>query len=148
MVVLGFVSWLFLANFEPRSTYGTNSQTIYLLVPIACGLVGSCLMVCIVTPVTLMALGGLGGVAAGLWVLGWRDELTLHSDWARAVLLVILAVLGCTFSAIDYFFHMIGASFTGAYILMLALDIYFHTGFSYCFLATFDRNPAHGMSTG
>ncbi|KAI9494419.1 hypothetical protein BDB00DRAFT_315332 [Zychaea mexicana] len=143
-ITLGFVAWVLLANFEPESTYGQNRWTIYLIVPIACGFVGALLMTCGTLHAYLILLGGLGGLAAGLWVLGWRDNLSIQSDYGRAILLVILVVVGCTLAALDQFFHMVGTALTGAYMLFLGLDVFFHTGFTYCFTTTLDSNPAHG----
>ncbi|KAI8139350.1 hypothetical protein BJV82DRAFT_626932 [Fennellomyces sp. T-0311] len=141
-ITLGFIAWVLLANFEPAGTFGHNRWTIYLTVPIACGIVGILLMSCTLH-MYLILLGGLGGLAAGLWVLGWRDHLSIQSDYGRAILLVILVVVGCTLAALDQFFHMMGTAITGAYMLMLGLDVFFHTGFTYCFTATLDSNPHH-----
>lgn len=142
-ITLGFVGWVLLANFEPEGTYGTNRWTIYLVVPFICGLLGALVMPCTLH-LYLLLLGGLGGLAAGLWVLGWRDNLSIQSDWGRAVLLVLLCLVGCMLAGVDQFFHVMGASLTGSYMLILALDIFLHTGFTYCFLTTLDANPHHG----
>ncbi|KAI9244711.1 hypothetical protein BDA99DRAFT_528908 [Phascolomyces articulosus] len=145
-IIIAFIAWVLLSNFEPENTYGTNRWTLYLTVPVACGLVGGLLLMCALPMLYLISLGGLGGLAAGLWVLGWRTDLSIQSNWGRAILLVILVVVGCVFAALDVFFHMVGAALTGAYILFLGLDIYFHTGFTYCFIATLDANPHHDYS--
>ncbi|KAG2221690.1 hypothetical protein INT45_002728 [Circinella minor] len=141
-IVLAFVAWVLLANFEPAGTFGRNRWTIYLVVPIACGLIGALLMSCTLH-LYLLLLGGLGGLAVGLWILGWQTDLSIKSNWGRAILLIILVVVGCTFSALDRIFHMFGTAFTGAYMLFLGLDVFFHTGFTYCFTTTLDANPAH-----
>ncbi|KAJ8652568.1 hypothetical protein O0I10_011773 [Lichtheimia ornata] len=144
-ITLGLITWVLLANLEPAGTYGTNRWTLYLVAPIGCGLAGALILACCAwTPIPLMVLGGLGGLAAGLWVLGWRTGTSIQSNWGRAVLLVVLVILGCLIAALDYLFHMLGTSMIGAYMLMLGLDVYFHTGFTYCFTATLDQNPAHG----
>lgn len=146
-ITLGLITWVLLANLEPAGTYGTNRWTLYLVAPIGCGLAGALILACCAwTPIPLMVLGGLGGLAAGLWVLGWRTGTSIQSNWGRAVLLVVLVILGCLIAALDYLFHMLGTSMTGAYMLMLGLDVYFHTGFTYCFTATLDQNPAHGKN--
>lgn len=145
-ITLGLVTWVLLANLEPAGTYGTNRWTIYLVAPIASGFAGALILAsCAWTPIPLMVLGGLGGLAAGLWVLGWRTGTSIHSNWGRAVLLVVLVIVGCLVAALDYLFHMLGTSMTGAYMLMLGLDVFFHTGFTYCFTTTLDQNPAHGI---
>lgn len=145
-VAAGLTGWILIANFEPEGTYGVNRQTVYLVVPIVCGLLGGLVMFCTLH-LYMILLGGLGGLAAGLWVLGWRDGLTIQSDWGRAVLLVLLVLVGFVLAAMDPFFHMVAAALTGAYILMLGLDVFFHTGFTYCFTSTLDNNRYHGKRT-
>lgn len=140
-VTMGFVTWVMLANFEPEQTYGQNRQTIYFIVPFVVGLVViTCMSVTI--QLYLMLIGGLGGLAFGLWILGWRDDLSITSNSGRAILLTVLVVVFMMLSLYSCFWHQLGAAIAGAYIFFMGLDIYFHTGFNYCFTTTLDRN--HG----
>lgn len=140
-VTMGFVTWVMLANFEPEQTYGQNRQTIYFIVPFIVGLVViTCMSVTI--QLYLMLIGGLGGLAFGLWILGWKDDLSITSNSGRAILLTVLVVVFMVLSLYSCFWHQLGAALAGSYIFFMGLDIYFHTGFNYCFTTTLDRN--HG----
>ena len=92
-----------------------------------------------------MLIGGLGGLAFGLWILGWRDDLSITSNSGRAILLTVLVVVFMMLSLYSCFWHQLGAAIAGAYIFFMGLDIYFHTGFNYCFTTTLDRN--HGRNS-
>ncbi|CAO0797973.1 unnamed protein product [Mucor circinelloides] len=141
-VTMGFVTWVMLANFEPEQTYGQNRQTIYFIVPFIVGLVViTCMSVTI--QLYLMLIGGLGGLAFGLWILGWKDDLSITSNSGRAILLTVLVVVFMVLSLYSCFWHQLGAALAGSYIFFMGLDIYFHTGFNYCFTTTLDRNHEH-----
>lgn len=140
---MGLVTWIMLANFEPAQTYGTNRQTIYLIVPLVVGMV-----VIFCMPITyqlyLMLIGGLGGLTLGLWILGWKENLTITSQYGIAILLTVLVLVFMIMSLYHYFFHVLGAALSGSYIFFMGLDIFFHTGFLYAFTTTLDVNPNHG----
>lgn len=142
---MGLVTFVMLGNFEPESTYGTNRQTIYLIVPLVVGLV---VIVCM--PITyqlyLMLIGGLGGLALGLWILGWKEGLTITSEYGKAVLLTVLVLVFMIMSLYHHFFHILGAALSGSYVFFMGLDVYFHTGFLYCFTTALDVNPYHGKT--
>ncbi|KAI7898564.1 uncharacterized protein BX663DRAFT_524609 [Cokeromyces recurvatus] len=140
---MGFVTWVMLANFEPfPETYGRNRQTIYFIVPL---IVGCVFMFCMTVTIQLylMLLGGLGGLAAGLWVLGWKESLSIQSEHGRAIFLTVLIVLMMVMSLYRCFWHRLGTSLAGSYIFFMGLDIYFHTGFLYCFTSTLDGRHEH-----
>lgn len=141
-VTMGFVTWILLANFEPDSTYGTNRQTIYFIVPLMVGFVTLCFMSATIQ-LYLMLLGGLGGLGLALWILGWKEDLAITSTYGRAILLTVMVVVFMLMSLYNCFWHKIGAAIAGSYIFFMGLDIYFHTGFLYCFTTVLDVN--HGM---
>lgn len=141
-VTMGFVTWVMLANFEPDHTYGTNRQTIYFIVPLVVGCVTSCFM-SVTIQLYLMLVGGLGGLACGLWILGWKEDFAITSNYGRAILLTVLVVVFMVMSLYHCFWHKLGAAIAGSYIFFMGLDIYFHTGFLYCFTTVLDVN--HGM---
>lgn len=136
---MGFVTWIMLANFEPHDTYGTNRLTIYFIVPLIVGVVASFFMY-VTIQLYLMLLGGFGGLAFGLWILGWRDNLSITSGYGRATLLTILVVIFMLLSLYHHSMHKLGAALAGSYMLFMGLDIYIHTGFLYCFTTTLDPN--------
>ncbi|KAI8991138.1 hypothetical protein BDF20DRAFT_903958 [Mycotypha africana] len=139
---MGFVSWVMLANFEPSQTYGQNRLTIYFIVPL---MVGFVVMFCMnyTIQLYLMLLGGLGGLAFGLWILGWKSDLAITSSWGRAVFLTVWVVVCMMLSLYSCFWHKMGAAVAGSYLFFMGLDIFFHTGFLYCITTTLDANPNH-----
>lgn len=141
-VTFGFVTWVMLANFEPASTYGTNRYTIYFIVPLVVGAVSMCFMG-VTIQLYLMLIGGLGGLAFGLWILGWKADLSITSDYGRAILLTVLVVVMMVLSLHSCVWHKLGAALAGPYIFFMGLDIYFHTGFLYCITTVVDNNPNH-----
>lgn len=138
-ITLGFVTWIMLANFEPSGTYGTNRLTIYFIVPLVVGTLATCFMF-VTIQLYLMLLGGLGGIAFGLWILGWKDNLSITSVYGRAILLSVLAAVFMLLSLYHHSMHKLGAALAGSYLFFMGLDIYLHTGFLYCFTTTLDSN--------
>ncbi|GAN02507.1 hypothetical protein MAM1_0023c01951 [Mucor ambiguus] len=135
-VTMGFVTWVMLANFEPEQTYGQNRQTIYFIVPFIVGLVViTCMAVTI--QLYLMLIGGLGGLAFGLWILGWRDDLSITSNSGRAILLTVLVVVFMVLSLYSCFWHQLGAAlaehdyrmYRGVYIMQSTIIIAYIVGF-------------------
>ncbi|KAI9259266.1 hypothetical protein EDC94DRAFT_160877 [Helicostylum pulchrum] len=141
-ITFGFITWVMLANFEPEQTYGQNRLTIYFIVPFMVGLVSICFMA-VTIQLYLMLIGGMGALAFGLWILGWKEGLSIGSDYGRAILLTVLVVVFMVLSLYSCFWVKLGASLAGPYIFFMGLDIYFHTGFLYCFTTTIDVNPSH-----
>lgn len=135
----GLVAWIMLANFEPQQSYGSNRLTIYFIVPLIIGLIATCFMF-ITVQLYLMLLGGLGGLAFGLWILGWKNDLSITSGYGRAILLTILVIVFMILSLYHHSMHKLGAALAGSYMLFMGLDVYFHTGFLYCFTTTLDVN--------
>ncbi|KAI9304311.1 hypothetical protein BJ944DRAFT_87539 [Cunninghamella echinulata] len=144
-ITFGFVTWVMLMNFEPASTYGINRWSLYLSVVVAIGLFGG-LFVCSCDKIAahVALLGGLGGLCFGLWILGWMDGLSIQVAWGRAILLCILTLFWFFLASYSIHFNVLASSMTGAYLLMLGFDVYFHTGFTYCVLTALDANPTHG----
>lgn len=142
-VTFGLITWIMLANFEPAGTYGTNRQTIYFIVPLVVGCV-SIFFMAVTIQLYLMLIGGLGGLAFGLWILGWKENLSITSTYGRAILLTVLVVVFMILSLYSCFWHKLGAALAGPYVFFMGLDIFFHTGFLYCFTTVLDANPNHG----
>jgi hypothetical protein len=143
-ITMGFVTWVMLANFEPAGTYGTNRLTIYFIVPLIVGTITSLLMARTLH-LYIMLLGGLGGLALGLWVLGWKTNLSVTSSYGRAILLTVLVVVFMLLAPAHPHIHKLGTALSASYILFMGLDIFFHTGFLYIFTATMDNNSNHGI---
>ncbi|KAI8380641.1 hypothetical protein EDC96DRAFT_491690 [Choanephora cucurbitarum] len=141
-ITMGFVTWVMLANFEPSSTYGVNRQTIYFIVPFVVGLVTTCFMA-VTIQLYLALLGGLGGLGFGLWILGWKDDLSITSNYGRAILLTVLVVVFMVLALYSCVWHKLGAAIAGSYLFFMGLDIFFHTGFLYCFTTSLDSNHDH-----
>jgi hypothetical protein len=142
-IVLGFVTWIMLANFEPQQTYGTNRLTIYYIVPFSIGFLALFLMSHTIHLYQMM-LGALGGLSLGLWILGWKTDLVITTAWGRAVLLTVLAVVFMWLGPKAPECHILGVALSGAYMLFMGLDIFIHTGFLYVFTTSMDSNSNHG----
>ncbi|KAG2205576.1 hypothetical protein INT47_005951 [Mucor saturninus] len=141
-ITFGLITWVMLANFEPESSYGQNRLTIYFIVPFMVGLVSVCFMA-VTIQLYLMLIGGLGALAFGLWILAWKDNLSITSTYGRTILLVVLVVAFMLFSLYSCFWVKLGAALAGPYMFFMGLDIYFHTGFLYCFTTVLDPNHPH-----
>lgn len=143
-ITFGFITWIMLANFEPDgSGYGHNRLTIYFIVPFIVGLVCICFMA-VTIQLYLMFIGGLGAIAFGLWILGWKENLSISSNYGRAILLTVLALVFMLMVLYSSLWVRLSSALAGPYIFFMGLDIYFHTGFTYCFTSTLDVNPNHG----
>lgn len=141
-IVMLFITWVLLTNFEPARTYGTYRWTIYLVVCVVIGAIGGLVIGC-TFHLFLMVLSGLGALAFGLWLLGWKEDLLISTAWGRALFLSLLVLAGLVMAPLVWFAPIVGAAFAGAYIFMLGLDMFFHTGFMYGPMCTLDNNPNH-----
>lgn len=141
-IAMALVTWVLLTNFEPARTYGTYRWTIYLVVCFGIGAIGGLIIGC-TFHLFLMVLSGLGALAFGLWLLGWKDDLLIPSNWGRALFLSLLVLAGLVIAPMVWFAPIVGAAFCGAYLFMLGLDMFFHTGFMYALLCSLDTNPHH-----
>jgi hypothetical protein len=141
-IVMAFITWVLLTNFEPEKTYGTYRWTIYFVVCFVIGAMGGLVIGC-AFHLFLMVLSALGALAFGLWLLGWKDDLLIYTSWGRALFLSLLVLAGLVMAPLVWFAPIIGSAFAGAYLFMLGLDIFFHTGFMYGPICALDVNPNH-----
>jgi hypothetical protein len=141
-IAMALVTWVLLTNFEPAKTYGTYRWTIYLVVCFCIGALGGLIIGC-TFHLFLMVLSGLGALAFGLWLLGWKSGLLISTNWGRALFLSLLVLGGLVMAPMVWFAPIVGAAFCGAYLFMLGLDVFFHTGFMYGLLCSLDTNPNH-----
>lgn len=141
-IAMALITWVLLTNFEPARTYGTYRWTIYLVVCFVIGAIGGLIIGC-TFHLFLMVLSGLGALAFGLWLLGWKDGLLISTNWGRALFLSLLVLAGLVMAPMVWFAPIVGAAFCGAYLFMLGLDMFFHTGFMYALLCSLDTNPNH-----
>jgi hypothetical protein len=141
-VTMALVSWVLLTNFEPARTYGTYRLTIYLVVCFIIGIIGGLIISC-TFHVFLMVLSGLGSLAFRLWLLGWRNDLLLTTTWGRALFLSLMVLAGLCITPLVWLAPGAGSAFAGAYIFMLGLDMFFHTGFMYGPICALDNNDNH-----
>jgi hypothetical protein len=141
-ITMALISWVILTNFEPARTYGTYRWTIYLVVCFVIGAIGGLIISC-TFHLFLMVLSALGALAFGLWLLGWKNGLLISTSWGRALFLSLLVLAGLCLTPVVWIAPALGAAFAGAYIFMLGLDIFVHTGFTYGPMCTLDANPNH-----
>lgn len=133
MFLVGFyiganVAYVILTN--AKDDYGSNSQTILLVVCVVVGILAGWILSCCFF-LAVYLLGALLGYLAALWLLSWADNGLIQSNWGRAILIVCFVVVGVILMA---FFEramiVIATAFIGAFVIFIGIDLYVQTGFS------------------
>lgn len=132
MFIVGFyvganVAYIILTN--AKSDYGSNTDTILLVVSIVVGvLVGGLLCCCFFLAVYL--LGALLGYMVALWLLSWNTNGVIQSDWGRAILIICFVIAGIVLMAfLERPMFMVATAFIGSFAIFCGIDVYVKTGF-------------------
>ncbi|OBZ83041.1 hypothetical protein A0J61_08911 [Choanephora cucurbitarum] len=132
MFIVGFyiggnIAYIVLTNAKPD--YGSNTNTILLVVSIVAGiLVGGLLCCCFFLAVYL--LGALLGYLAALWLLSWNTNGLIQSNWGRAILIICFVVVGVILIAfLERPMFVIASAFIGSFAIFCGVDVYVQTGF-------------------
>lgn len=133
MFIVGFyvgsnVAYIVLKN--AKQDYGSNQDTILLVVCVVVGLLaGGLLSCCFFLAVYL--LGALLGYMAALWFLSWSDNGVIQSNWGRAILIICCIVVGVILIAIfERAMIVVATAFVGAFVIFIGIDLYVQTGFT------------------
>ncbi|KAI9145983.1 hypothetical protein BKA69DRAFT_1046658 [Paraphysoderma sedebokerense] len=123
------IALVMLATFEPDSGY-SNRSAVYLGVVIAAGFVGGVLLVAFVK-FGVFAIGVLGGYALAVWILGIGANGVIKDHTGQIIFVTVIALLT---GLITVFLIMDAAiivltGFSGAYEVMLGIDLFARTGF-------------------
>ncbi|KAI9320830.1 hypothetical protein BX666DRAFT_1911677 [Dichotomocladium elegans] len=133
MFIVGFfvgsnVAYIVLVN--AKEDYGSNSETILLVVSVVVGLLAGLLLSCCFF-LAVYLLGGVLGYLAALWFLSWSDNGVIQSNWGRAILIICCVIVGIVLIA---FFErtmvVIATSFIGSFFVFFGIDLYVQTGFT------------------
>ncbi|CEP12986.1 hypothetical protein [Parasitella parasitica] len=132
MFIVGFyvganIAYIILTN--AKADYGSNTDTILLVVSIVIGiLAGGLLCCCFFLAVYL--LGALLGYLAALWLLSWNTNGLIQTNWGRAILIVCFVVIGVVLMAfLERPMFIIATAFIGSFAIFCGIDVYVKTGF-------------------
>ncbi|KAI8970306.1 hypothetical protein BDF20DRAFT_117324 [Mycotypha africana] len=132
MFIVGFycganIAYIILTN--AKADYGSNTDTILLVVSIVVGLLtGGLLCCCFFLAVYL--LGALLGYMVALWFLSWNTNGVIQSNWGRAILIVVCCVVGAILMAfLERPMFVIATAFIGSFAIFCGIDVYANTGF-------------------
>ncbi|CDH59587.1 hypothetical protein RO3G_06316 [Lichtheimia corymbifera JMRC:FSU:9682] len=133
MFIVGFyvganVAYIILSNAKPD--YGSNTETILLVVSVVVGLLAGALLSCCFF-LAVYLLGALLGYLAALWFLSWSDNGVIQSNWGRAILIVCCVVVGVVLMAfLERPMIVIATAFIGSFLIFFGIDLYVQTGFT------------------
>ncbi|PHZ07839.1 uncharacterized protein RHIMIDRAFT_295572 [Rhizopus microsporus ATCC 52813] len=141
-VFFACMTWIGLVNNEPQYGY-PNNDAVYLSVSCGLGLIGAFLFMYIYS-IAVYFIGCVGGFFLAVFILSWKDSLTIQIQVARICFIVGMGILFAIFICLaESYFVIFCTSFIGAYIFMLGLDLFAHTGMVNAFLVIFDGNQYH-----
>lgn len=133
MFLVGFyvgsnIAYIILIN--AKEDYGSNTETILLIVSIVVGLLAGALLSCCFF-LAVFLLGALLGYMAAIWFLAWADNGVIQSDWGRAILIVCCVVVGALLMFFfERFLIIVATSFIGSFVIFIGIDLYAQTGFA------------------
>ncbi|KAM3582049.1 hypothetical protein VKS41_005482 [Umbelopsis sp. WA50703] len=143
--VFGIVTWIGLTNGEPTGGY-PHRDIIYVTVIIGLGLLGAIVFMyfwCF----SIYMIGGLMGFLFAIFVLSWKQDLVITNNIARICFIIGLVFLfsGSIYLAERYVI-LFSLSFSGAYMFILGLDLFVHTGFINAPRSILDHNGCHSIT--
>ncbi|KAI8142446.1 hypothetical protein BJV82DRAFT_614930 [Fennellomyces sp. T-0311] len=141
-ITFGLITWVGMTNSQSAEGYTNNDITI-IAVPVGLGVLGA-ILYSFFWNVSIYLVGGMGGLAFGLYILCWREDLVITQEVARACFLVAISlfVAAITFF-IERYVILFSTSFTGAYIFIVGIDILSHSGYVAGIKSILDRNILH-----
>lgn len=141
-VFFALMTWIGLVNNEPMYGYPHN-EIVYICVSVGLGLIGAFLFI-FIYGVALYFIGGLAGIFLAVFILSWKENLVVQIQVARICLIVGMGVvLGILIILAESYTVIFCTAFTGAYLFILGLDLFIHTGLINAFLSIFDGNRNH-----
>ncbi|KAJ3417003.1 hypothetical protein HDV05_007485 [Chytridiales sp. JEL 0842] len=128
LVAAGSLTYLIMIRLEPGGGYA-NRDTVLLATSLGVGIVGGFIMLCL-RKLGLAAVGGIGGYALSLFILGFQSYGLIQSGVGRAIfigIVIIICILLVFF--IEKHVVIISTSLAGAYLVIFGIDMYAHVGF-------------------
>lgn len=152
MLFTGTLAWIALANSKPVGGY-SNDSVVMVAVPAGLGVFGAIVYVLlpfiskalvsgkvhtagfnlldaiVLTLLLLRKKKAMGGLALAAYICCWQENLVIDNPVGRAFFVALLPVL----FAVAFFFLreyaiVFSTSFTGAFVFLVGIDFYAHTG--------------------
>ncbi|GAN01143.1 hypothetical protein MAM1_0005c00574 [Mucor ambiguus] len=141
-VFFALMTWIGLVNNEPMYGYPHN-EIVYICVSVGLGLVGAFLFLFLFA-ISLYFIGGLAGLFLAVFILSWKENLVIQIAVARICFIVGMGVVFAVLLILaESYLVIFCTAFIGAYLLILGLDLFIHTGLINAFLSIFDGNKNH-----
>ncbi|KAI9250034.1 hypothetical protein BY458DRAFT_525016 [Sporodiniella umbellata] len=141
-VFFGCMTWIGLVNNEPQYGYPHN-EVVYISVSCGLGLLGGFLFMYIYS-IAVYFIGCLGGFFLAVFILSWKESLTIQIQVARICFIVGMGVVFAIFIFLaESYVVIFCTAFIGAYLLIFGIDLFAHTGMVNAFLVIFDGNQYH-----
>ncbi|KAI8340135.1 hypothetical protein BC941DRAFT_241002 [Chlamydoabsidia padenii] len=147
MGFVGFVffasmTWIGLTNNEPAFGY-PHTEIVYICVSIGLGLIGAAIFMFVFT-LALYLVGATAGIFFAVFIMSWKESLVIQIQIARICFIVGLGVvLAFAVYLLECYIIIFSTSFLGAYLFIMGLDFFAHTGFVNAWRLIFDGNPNH-----
>ncbi|KAI8343181.1 hypothetical protein BC941DRAFT_410630 [Chlamydoabsidia padenii] len=147
MGFIGFIffasmTWIGLVNNEPATGY-PHTEILYICVSIGLGLLGAAIFM-FVFNIALYFVGATGGIFLAVFIMSWKESLVIQIKVARICFTVGLGVvLAFAVYLLEMYILIFCTSFLGAYLFIMGLDFFAHTGFVNAWRLLFDGNPNH-----
>ncbi|KAI8142445.1 hypothetical protein BJV82DRAFT_714040 [Fennellomyces sp. T-0311] len=142
-LTFGLITWIGMANSQSARGYTNNAITM-IAVPAGLGILGAVLYASFLWNVSIYLVGGMGGLAFGLFICCWREDLVVRQDVPRACFLIAIAVF---FAALTFFLEryviLFSSSFVGGYTFIVGIDFIAHTGYTAGIKSIIDHNQLH-----
>ncbi|CDH51239.1 hypothetical protein RO3G_10694 [Lichtheimia corymbifera JMRC:FSU:9682] len=141
-LTFGLITWVGMTNSQPPEGF-TNDAITMLAVPAGLGVLGA-ILYALFWDVTIYLIGGMGGLAFGLFVLCWREDLVITSNVPRACFLVAISlfVAAVTFF-VERYVILFATAFTGAFSFIVGVDFLAHTNYIAGLKSILDQNKLH-----
>ncbi|KAI8088654.1 uncharacterized protein BX664DRAFT_331025 [Halteromyces radiatus] len=147
MGLVGFIfiasmTWIGLANNEPAMGY-PHPEIVYICVSIGLGIIGAIAFMFMFN-VALYFVGAVAGLFLAVFIMSWRESLVIQVKVARICFTVGMGVvLAFAVYLLECYIVILSTAFLGAYLFIMGLDFFAHTGFVNAWRLLFDSNPNH-----
>ncbi|KAI7883001.1 hypothetical protein K492DRAFT_144414 [Lichtheimia hyalospora FSU 10163] len=141
-LTFGLITWVGMTNSQPAEGF-TNDAITMLAVPAGLGVLGA-ILYALFWDISIYLVGGMGGLAFGLFVLCWREDLVITSNVPRACFLVAISLF---IAAVTFFVEryviLFATAFTGAFCFIVGVDFMAHTNYIAGLKSILDQNELH-----
>lgn len=136
------MTWIGLVNNEPQFGY-PHTEIIYICVSCGIGLIGAVIFM-FVFPIALYFIGAVCGIFFAVFVMSWKESLVIQVKIARICFIVGMGVVfAFALYLLESYIVILSTSFIGAYLFIMGLDLFAHTGFINSWRLIFDGNQYH-----